>query len=76
MRPDGERELQTLLRNVAAVVILALLVLIVVIVMVTPFVTDRAVDTTLLLGLSASLVGAMLTLLGVQVTLNRNGKSK
>jgi hypothetical protein len=73
---DEERELQVLLRNVAALVLLGLFVLMVVVILVTPFVTDRTVDTTLLLGLAASVVGAMLTLLGVQVSIDRkrNGK--
>lgn len=73
-RHDDERELQTLLRNAAGVVILVLLALIVIVVLFTPFFSERAVDTTLLLGLVASLVGAMLTLFGVQISLSRNGK--
>lgn len=68
---DDERELQVLLRNVAAVVLLGLLALIVIVTLVTPFVSERSVDTTLLLGLAASVVGAMLTLLGVQVSIDR-----
>ena len=77
-RDDEERELQVLLRNVAAVVLLALFVLMVVVILLMPFVTDRSVDTTLLLGLAASVVGAMLTLLGVQVSMDRkkNGNGK
>jgi hypothetical protein len=70
-RHDDERELQILLRNIAAVVILVLLALIVVVALVTPYLADRAPDTTLLLGLTASLVGALLALLGVQVALRK-----
>lgn len=75
---DEERELQVLLRNVAAVVLLGLFVVMVVVILVMPFVTDRQVDTTLLLGLTASVVGAMLALLGVQVSMDRkkNGNGK
>ena len=71
-RKDEERELQEVLRNVAAVVLLGLLALIVVFAVITPLVTDRSADTTLLLGLTASLTGALLAVLGVQVVLNRN----
>ena len=76
MQSDEERELQVLLRNAAAIVLLGLFVLMVVVILVTPFLSERSVDTTLLLGLAASVVGAMLTLLGVQVSLDRkrNGK--
>ena len=76
-RDDDEKELQTLLRNVAAAVMLALLSLLVIAAVFTPLVTERSADTTLLLGLTASLSGALLALLGVQVVLNRkNGNGR
>lgn len=74
-RGDEEREIQELLRNVAAGVLLLLLSVLVITAVFTPLVTDRAADTTLLLGLTASLTGALLALLGVQVVLNRKNGS-
>jgi len=70
-RPDDEREIQELVRVAAAVVLLVLFVLIVVVTLVTPYLTERAPDTTLLLGLSSSALGAALALMGVQFALNR-----
>lgn len=76
-RRDEERELQTLLRNVAGVVLLCLFALIVIVALVTPFLTERSADTTLLLGLAAAIMGTMPVLFGVQIALNRgNGKPK
>lgn len=72
-RNDDEHELQILLRDVAAVVLLGLLAVIVIVAVLTPFLSHHDQDTTLLLGLAASIVGAMLTLLGVQVSLRRGG---
>lgn len=70
-RPDDEKELQELLRAAAAVVLLVLFSLVVVATLIGPFLSDRAPDTTLLLGLSSSALGAALALLGVQVAISR-----
>lgn len=70
-RDDEERELQDLLRAAAAVVLIVLFALVVVVTLVSPYLTDRAPDTTLLLGLSSSALGAALALLGVQVAISR-----
>jgi hypothetical protein len=70
-RDEDELELQILLRNVAAIVLLALISLIVIFALITPLLTDRNPDTTLLLGLVASFIGALPVLLGVQFAINR-----
>lgn len=71
-RPDDEeRDLQVQFRNIAGFIVLGLLGVIVVVAVFTPLVTERQADTTLLLGLTASLTGALLALFGVQVVLNR-----
>lgn len=74
-RRDEERELQELLRYVAIVVILGLMAALVLVVLATPFLSDRSPDTTLLLGLFGSLVGAMLALFGAQVVINAHKKN-
>jgi type IV secretory pathway VirB2 component (pilin) len=66
---DEDRELQGLLRNLAGIVMLVLLSLIVVVAISTP--RDSAPDTTLLLGLAASITGACATFLGVTIAINR-----
>lgn len=68
---DEERELQELLRNAAAVVLLGLFAVIVVVVLISEVLQDRDLDTTLLLGLATSAVTAALALFGVQVALQR-----
>lgn len=70
-RNDEERELQELLRASAAVVLIVLFALVVVVTLIGPFLSDRAPDTTLLLGLSSSALGAALALMGVQVAISR-----
>jgi len=72
-RPDEERELQELVRIAAAVVLLVLFALVVIVTLVTPYLTDRSPDTTLLLGLSSSALGAALALMGVQVAMSWRG---
>lgn len=71
-RPNEERELQETLRAVAAMVLLFLFALIVI---STVFLPQHA-ETTLLLGLAASIMGAMPVLLGVQLALTRASKDK
>ena len=66
-RKSEERELQETLRAIAAMVLLFLFALIV---LVTLFLPQQG-ETTLLLGLVASIMGAMPVLLGVQIALNR-----
>jgi VIT1/CCC1 family predicted Fe2+/Mn2+ transporter len=74
--PEAERDLQLLLRNIAAGVLLSLLGVVILMALVVPVVAPAvAQDTTLLLGLSGSLLGALLMLLGLQASLIRgNGK--
>jgi len=76
-RRDDERELQVLLRNIAAVVLLFTFVFIALAAVLVPVLTDSAeLDTTLLLGLSASIMGALPVLLGVQLALSRKDKDE
>jgi hypothetical protein len=64
-----ERELQELLRNAAAVVLLGLFAVIVVVALFSEVLQDRELDTTLLLGLATSTVTAASALLGVQLVM-------
>lgn len=74
-RDGDEQELELLLRRLSGRVILALISLIVVVAVLSPL-FDRALDTALVLGLVASLIGALLTLAGFAVAFrNRNGSS-
>lgn len=66
--PKEERELEDTLRLVAAMVLLALFSLIVFAVLFLP---QRA-ETTLMLGLFASILGAVLPLLGVSLPFRSN----
>jgi fumarate reductase subunit D len=74
-KPDDntseERELQALLRSIGAVVMMALFAIIVVMAVLTPLISDARQDTTLVLGLAASIMGALPVLLGVQLALSR-----
>ncbi len=67
-RKSEERALEELLRSITAMVLLALVTIITLSVI---FFEPKA-ETTLLLGLAASIIGAMVTLLGVQLALSRN----
>jgi hypothetical protein len=69
-----ERDLQLSLRDAAAVVMLVLIALLVLSVVLDP--PRSAEATTLILGLGASIVGALLMLLGIQVALNRTNGGK
>lgn len=69
-RRGEERELQELLRNVAAIVMLILIALIVVVALAAPFL-HATLDSTLILGLFAALMGALPVLLGVQFLLKK-----
>lgn len=64
-------ELQTTLRSVTAVVLLILFAVLVVASILVPLLTDDELDTTLVLGLSASILGAMAAFLGVTLALRR-----
>lgn len=75
-RRHEDRELQIILRNVSAVVLLFLFAAIVLVSLVAPFISDRAADTTLVLGLAASIIGALPVLLGVQIALSRKPEDK
>lgn len=68
---DDDRELQLTLRNVAAAVLIALFAFLVIAAVLVPVLTDEDLDTTLVLGLSASILGALPVMLGVQFALNR-----
>lgn len=70
-RHDEEREIQELLRNAAAVVLIILFSLIVLVTLLGPFLSDRAPDTAALVGLGSSALGAAVALLGVQLALSR-----
>ena len=75
---DDAKDIQILLRNITAMVLLVLFSLIVVAALLSPFIHDPQsepdLDTTLLLGLAASISGGIPVLLGVTVALRRNGK--
>ena len=73
-QPERENDLQTSLRNAAAVGLFVLLAVIVTAGVFAPYFTDRTADTTLILGLSGSILGALLMLLGIQTVLNRREK--
>ena len=74
MTKDVEgRELQTTLRNAAAVGLFVLLAIITLAAVFAPY-FDRAPDTTLVLGLTGSILGAILMLLGIQTVINRRDK--
>lgn len=70
---DREKELQVLLRNVAAGVVLFFIGLIVLAAIFTRPFTGEAADSTLLLGLGTTLVTALLILLGFQGLLAKRG---
>jgi hypothetical protein len=76
-RNSEDRELQTTLRNAAAVGLFVLLAVIILAAVFAPY-FDRAPDTTLILGLTGSILGAILMLLGIQTVINRreNGNGK
>lgn len=67
-RDEREQELQQLLRNASAAVVLFFLGLIVVAAVLTRPLTGESPDTTLLLGLFTTLVTSLLILLGFQGT--------
>lgn len=66
------KELQQTLRAVSASVLLILFALLVVTSILTPLLTDEVQDTTLVLGLSASILGALAAFLGVTLAIRRN----
>lgn len=72
---DDEKELQVLLRNVSAVVLLILFSLIVLVALLAPFFKAQ-LDTTLILGLSAAIMGALPVMLGVQLALRKRDDDK
>ena len=67
--PDAETDLQLLLRLAAAVVLLVLFSFLVVAAVIVPIIFDRELDTTLVLGLAASILGAIPVMLGVSIAL-------
>jgi UPF0716 family protein affecting phage T7 exclusion len=75
-RDDRERELQQLLRNASAGVVLFFLGLIVLAAVLTRPMTGESPDTTLLLGLFTTLATSLLILLGFQGTRLFGGNGK
>ena len=69
--PRGEDELSILLRLSIAVVLISLFAFLVVASILIPVMTNRDVDTTLVLGLGASILGAIPVMLGVTIALTR-----
>ena len=69
---DDERELQELIRNAAAVVLLGLFATIVVVALLSEVFQDRDLDTGLLLGLATSAITAASALLGVQLLMRKD----
>ena len=69
--PRGEDELSILLRLAIAVVLISLFAFLVVASILIPVMTNRDVDTTLVLGLGASILGAIPVMLGVTIALTR-----
>lgn len=69
---DDERELQELIRNAAAVVLLGLFATIVVVALLSEVFQDRDLDTALLLGLATSAITASAALLGVQLLMRKD----
>lgn len=66
-----ESELQFLLRLAIAVVLIALFAFVVITAILVPVFTERDLDTTLVLGLGASILGAIPVMLGVTIALSR-----
>jgi hypothetical protein len=71
--PTPDNDLEQTLRNAAAVGLFLLLAFTIVTSIVAPY-FDRSPDTTLILGLVGSILGAMLMLLGIQTVINRRDR--
>ena len=74
--PRGEDELSILLRLAIAVVLITLFAFLVVASILVPVITERDVDTTLVLGLGASILGAIPVMLGVTIALTRKDEEE
>ena len=74
--PRGEDELSILLRLAIAVVLISLFAFLVVASILVPVMTERDVDTTLVLGLGASILGAIPVMLGVTIALTRKDEEE